>query len=345
MTVSFAKTLIRWYRRNARRLPWRETRDHYKIWISEVMLQQTTVSAVVPFYHKWMNEFPSVGDVERAPLEKVLKAWEGLGYYARARNIHAAAQMIVERHAGRVPRDPGQLRALPGFGPYTTGAVLSIAYDLRSVIIDANVRRVFMRVLAMKGQAVPARDPAIRTYLEKIMPDSGPGEFNQALMELGALICRSRSPLCIQCPVKGSCKAYEKGVQEIIPLPRKLSYKDLDVVIGVLKKGRKYFIQKRPPTGLLAGLWEFPGGKVKEGESRKEALARELKEECGIEITACKHFMDTVHFYTNHRVKLFVYLCRAETYPEGTENARWVSRKELARYPMPSGSAKIVAGL
>jgi len=340
--LKFSKLLNKWYSHNARSLPWRETKDPYKIWISEIMLQQTTVNAVIPYYKKWIKEFPSVNHVACAPLEKILKSWQGLGYYTRARNIHAASKIIVHDFDCKIPKDPQKLKKLPGFGPYTVGAVLSIAYNLQFTIIDANVRRVFMRILAIEGQATTTHDPVIRIHLEKILPKRNTGNFNQALMELGALLCRSQNPLCLQCPVNGLCKAYKKGIQEITPASKKMEYKDLDVAIGILKKGSKFFIQQRPAKGLLADLWEFPGGKLEPHENKQKALARELKEECDVTIEESQHFMDTIHFYTNHRVKLHVYFCKSKKYPTQGDRKKWVSLKEMLHYPMPSGSAKIV---
>jgi len=341
-TLSFAKRLNAWYRKHARSLPWRETTDPYKIWISEIMLQQTTVSAVIPYYQKWIKAFPTVNHVVKAPLQRVLKQWQGLGYYTRAKNIHSTAKIIRENYKGKIPGDPVQLRKLPGFGPYTVGAVMSIAFDRRYPIVDANVRRVIMRILAIDGFADTTQDTKILVHLEKIMPKRNIRTFNQALMELGALVCRNREPLCSLCPVKSHCLGYKKGIQEIIPKPKKRVIKDIDAAIGILKKENKYFIQRRPESGLLAGLWEFPGGKVKEWETPVQALRRELKEELDIDVKRARHVMNIRHFYTQYRVNLHVSMCEPTTYPRGQKDRKWVSLNDLCKYPMPSGSAKIV---
>ena len=342
---SFAKNLNAWYRKNARSLPWRETSDPYKIWISEIMLQQTTVNAVIPYYKKWSKIFPTAGHVAKAPLQKILKTWQGLGYYTRARNIHKTSKIICDVYDGRIPDDPCQLRRLPGFGPYTVGAVLSIAFDKRHAIIDANVRRVIMRILAIEGHANTAQDANILVFLEKEMPRRNLRVFNQALMELGALVCRNHEPLCLSCPVKAQCRGYKKGVQEIIPKPKKRIIKDIDVAIGILKRKDKYFIQKRPANGLLADLWEFPGGKIEKGESLSCALRRELKEELNIDIISSRHLMNVKHFYTQFRVNLHVSLCESKAYPRPHKDRKWSNLNELSKYPMPSGSAKIVERL
>ena len=343
--TSFNRNLTDWYGKNARRLPWRETCDPYKIWISEIMLQQTTVNAVIPYYEKWLTIFPTVEDLSKARLEKILKVWQGLGYYQRARNLHKAAQIICTQCHGQLPRDPETLRKLPGFGPYTTGAVASIAFDLPSTIIDANVRRVVMRLLALPGYADTSQDQRIKQFLQKVLPGKNTGTFNQALMELGALICRNREPLCLLCPVKAHCAAYQKGIQEITPKPKKKIIQDLDVAIGILQRGNKYLIQKRPSRGLLADLWEFPGGKIEKGETPQEALKRELKEELDIDITASRHLMNVRHFYTQFRVNLHVFHCQPKSYPHPHTLRKWLPIDMLTEYPMPSGSAKIVARL
>lgn len=343
--TSFSRDLTRWYVKNARRLPWRETRDPYKIWISEVMLQQTTVNAVIPYYEKWIKTFPNVEALKNAPLQEILKAWQGLGYYQRAKNLHKAAQIICTQYKKRLPQNPQELRKLPGFGPYTTGAVASIAFDLPRTIIDANVRRVAMRLLALDGYADTSQDLRIEKFLRKAIPRKNAGTFNQAFMELGALICRNREPLCLLCPVNARCAAYQKGIQEIIPKPQKRIIQNLDVAIGILQRGNKYLIQKRPSKGLLADLWEFPGGKIEKGETPQEALKRELKEELDIDITSSRHLMNVQHFYTQFRVNLHVFHCQAKSYPKTHSLRKWLLVKELIEYPMPSGSVKIVARL
>lgn len=339
---SFARQLNAWYRKNARNLPWRETQDPYCIWISEIMLQQTTVNAVIPYYLKWIHTFPTVQHVAKAPVQKVLKLWQGLGYYSRAKNIHRSAGIICTEYAGKVPRDAQLLRRLPGFGPYTVGAVLSIAFDIRHPIVDANVRRVVMRLLAMNGYADISKDSVILEFLEKVMPRRNLKTFNQALMELGAMVCRNREPLCLLCPVKHMCRAYAQGVQEIIPQPKKRVIKDVDAAIGILRRKNKFLIQKRPASGLLADLWEFPGGKIKEHESVRQALDRELKEELGIAIKSIRPLMNVRHYYTQFRVNLHVSLCESDIAPKIQKDRKWVTLKELQKYPMPSGSAKIV---
>ncbi len=339
---SFAKNLNAWFCRHARDLPWRETSDPYKIWISEIMLQQTTVNAVIPYYNKWIKAFPTVRHVAKASQQKILKLWQGLGYYTRVKNIHKSAKIICSDHGAKIPDNSAALRRLPGFGPYTVGAVLSIAFDQRQPIIDANVRRVIMRVLAIRGHADATKDPKILEFLDREMPKKNLRTFNQALMELGALLCRNREPLCGICPIKARCGGYKKGIQEIIPQPKKATIKDVDVAIGILKRDGKYFIQKRPANGLLGDLWEFPGGKIEKGESPVQALRRELKEELDINVTSQRHLMNVRHYYTQFRVNLHVLSCTFDSSPRLRKSRKWCTLNSLSKHPMPSGSAKIV---
>lgn len=342
MYVSFQKSLMAWYRKNARDLPWRRTRDPYKIWISEVMLQQTTVATVIPYYEKWIRSFPTVKEVARAPLRRVLKAWQGLGYYGRSRSIHRSAKIICEKYHADVPRRAEIISRLPGFGPYTTGAVLSIAFDQRHVIIDANVRRVVMRLRALQGPVGPYRDKDITSFLEKVLPKKEVGLFNQALMELGALVCRSKAPLCPVCPVRLLCLAFRRGCEGAIPEPRKAVIKKIEAVAAVIENKGRYFIRRRPARGLLAGLWEFPGGKIEKQETPLEALRREVSGGLGVSIFEAKRMIMVRYAYTQFRVKLFVFRVRVRPWPGIDRDHKWADSGELKKYPVPSATAKII---
>jgi A/G-specific adenine glycosylase len=338
----FVKRLLAWYRVHARDLPWRKTRDPYKIWISEVMLQQTTVKAVIGYYDRWCRTFPTVERLAEADIQDVLKAWQGLGYYARARNLHKSASIIVKKYDGEMPRDAADLRALPGFGPYTTGAVLSIAYGQPMPIVDANIRRVFQRLLAIRDPKAHF-DKRLSGMLVKLIPAKNAGDFNQSLMELGALICRSKEPTCNICPVNRTCKAYKIGLQEIIPAPKASNSTKIHAVVGIIRQKGKILIQKRLSKGLLADLWEFPGGKVETNDrTPQEALERELFEELGKVCRIGRHLGQVSHYYTQFRVDLDIFDAFTKGIIKG-ERLRWASTIELLeKYPMPSGSAKIV---
>lgn len=307
------------------------------------MLQQTTVPAVAPYFERWLGVFPDVQSLARAPLRKVLREWQGLGYYQRARNLHLAARMVVRDHAGKLPADEKALRRLPGFGPYTAAAVLSLAFAKPLPVVDANVRRVLMRLLGLRGRAEPRLDKDLLAFLAGVIPASSPGDFNQAMMELGALVCRSRSPQCLACPIRSFCRAAREGIQETIPLPKKLTLEKIEVVVAVIEKDGRVFLQERPAGGLLAGLWEFPGGKVEPGEGLTAALRREIREELGAEIADIRRLTTVRHAYTRFEATLHAYRCRLDSpdFRPGRRQ-RWVTPKGIRRYPLPSGSVKIV---
>jgi A/G-specific adenine glycosylase len=341
-STEFTSRLLAWYKIYHRRLPWRRTRDPYRIWISEVMLQQTTVEAVIPYYRRWLKQFPSFKALARAPLSRVLKSWQGLGYYQRARNLREASRRIVRDHGGRFPRSYEELSRLPGVGPYTAAAVLSFAFGQALPVVEANIRRVMMRLLRLRGRPSAGLDKKLRDELQKVMPSGQAGLFNQALMELGALVCRPASPRCLACPVKGQCLAYRHGQQEIIPRPKKRDVHRLTAVVAVIRRDGKVLIQKRPEKGLLAGLWEFPGGKLRPGETPRQALCREIKEELGIVVKNMAFLTRVKHAYTKYLVDLHAFLVEPAEMPHLNSRRRWVRPTGLKRYPFPSGSARIV---
>ena len=342
-TAAFQKKLFRWYERHHRTLPWRDCVDPYKIWISEVMLQQTTVQAVLPYYANWIKTFPRVKDLSQAPLQKVLKTWQGLGYYQRAKNLHKASRIIMEKFKGQIPQEYEELKKLPGFGPYITAAVLSLAFDQPFPVVDANVRRVLMRLKGARGEANPKNDKKLLGFLSPYFPQKKTGVFNQAMMELGALVCRPKNPSCLLCPLNDFCQAFKDGKQEVIPLPKKRNYRRIEAVVAIIRKNGKLLIQKRPPKGLLADLWEFPGGKRKSGETLEEALHREIMEELHTEVQAEKFLIRVQHAYTQFQVTLYAYECRLKNMPRLNKNLhRWVTLRDMKHYPFPSGSAKII---
>ena len=343
---SFSADILRWFKKNARILPWRDlkhTPDPYQVWISEIMLQQTTVATVSRRFSDWINRFPSISSLAAASEQSVLKAWQGLGYYTRARNVLKCAQILVDHHKGTLPDTVDALSQLPGFGPYTASAVASIAFDRQVPLVDANVRRVMMRILAINEKPSAHFDRQIINCLNRLIPSSKPGHFNQAMMELGALLCRSTEPLCNQCPVRPHCKAYQKGIQELIPQKQTKTIKKIDAVIAIIWVKNKVIIQQRPPNGLLAGLWEFPGGKVEpEDSSFEAALRREVYEETRLNVQIRKKLGSVTHYYTAYKVNLTAYECSCETRIKQTPIFKLVSAKEIIKYPMPSGSAKLV---
>ncbi len=252
--------LLAWYWKNKRDLPWRQNKDPYRIWVSEIMLQQTRVDSVIPYFQRFIGLFPNIEALANASEEQVIKAWEGLGYYSRVKNLYAAAKEIVFYGDGKIPSDRNAILKLKGIGSYTAGAILSIAYDKKVPAVDGNVMRVFSRLFALSDdiQASSTRKK-IESLAEQLIPDENPGDFNQAIMELGALVCFPSSPTCLFCPVRLVCNAYEQGIEE--QLPRKKKAKPpihQDVVMGIFRAGKRFIGEKRPDHGLLAGLWGFP---------------------------------------------------------------------------------------
>jgi A/G-specific adenine glycosylase len=290
-----------------------------------------------------MRLFPDMRVLARASLQKVLRAWQGLGYYHRARNLHRAAGIIVRDHGGRIPDNERTVRRLPGFGPYTTAAVLSLAYGRPLPVVDANVRRVLMRIIGLRGEASVRKDKLIREYLGGVFPVREPGLFNQAMMELGALVCRSRNPRCLRCPLRPGCRAAREGTQEVIPQTRRKRAKKITAVVAVIKDKGRVLIQRRPPSGLLAGLWEFPGGKIRRGESREEALRREVREEVGAKIRNVRFLSTVRHAYTLFEVTLHAFKCEIGTgYVSARPDLKWVTLSSIRHYPLPAGSVKIL---
>ena len=342
--------LLGWYRSHGRDLPWRRTRDAYRIWIAEVMLQQTQVETVIPYYERWIARWPTVRALAGADLDDVLKLWEGLGYYGRARRLWAAAREIVTEHQGELPSSDQALARLPGIGPYTAGAIASIAFGQATPAIDGNARRVFARLLAVRADvSAPATLRRLDRAARSFLPCDGPGEFNQAVMDLGATVCRPKTPNCPVCPLEGLCEARRLGLERKLPnrAPRRPIPK-VEVAVGVIQRGEAIFIQKRPLEGLLGGLWEFPGGKLDAGETPAACLARELEEELGVHAQVLGRLAVVDHAYTHLRVRMHAFLCQlpegAPGPPEGAR-MRWVSVERLDDYAFPAANRRILEAL
>lgn len=328
-------------------MPWRETKDPYSIWISEVMLQQTPVKKVIHYYRCFIDRFSTVQELAKAPLHEVMKKWEGLGYYSRARSLHEAAQEIVTRFEGKVPDTIQDLLSLPGVGRYTAGAVLSIAFGKAVPILDGNVVRVLSRIFHVT-ENVSKTETQKRLWLlaEKILPKNRTREFNQGLMEMGAVVCKPKRPQCNFCPLSRLCKARKLNIQESLPVrsPRK-SVPHYDVTAGIIWKGKKFLITLRPPRGLLGGLWEFPGGKKEIWESLETCLRREIKEELDIDIQVEDHLISVKHAYTHFRITLHVFQCRYQggrIQPRECDDYRWITPAELNAYAFPGADRKAV---
>ena len=340
--TALRRRLLAWYRRARRPLPWRGTRDPYRVWVSEVLLHQTRVETALPYYRRFLRAFPTLAALARAPLDRVLKVWEGLGYYARARHLHEAARILVQEHGGRFPRTPEAWRRLPGVGPYTAGAVCAIAFDRPVPAVDANLRRVFARLYDLPRPTASRLEAVARAW----MRDGRPGTVLQALMDLGATVCTPRAPRCAACPLAPGCRAYRRGTAERRPLPRpRRPLPHHDIGVGVVRRGGRVLIAKRNADGLLGGLWEFPGGKQWPGEPLEETVRRELREELGIDVAVGAKVLAIPHAYSHLRVTLHVFECRlrrGRPRPLGCADCRWVEPRQLSRYAFPAADAPIL---
>ncbi len=332
--------LLAWYRRHRRDLPWRRTRDPYHIWVSEIMLQQTQVETVVPYYHRFLAALPSIGKLARADEHDVLRQWEGLGYYRRARQLHRAARLIESEHGGQFPRLLEAVRRLPGIGRYTAGAILSIAFDLRAPILEANTVRLFSRLVAFDGDPT-SRDGQRRLWqvAEDLLPKRGCGDFNQALMELGSLVCTPRAPRCQQCPLAELCQARARGQCESIPRPRPKpaisAVREASVAVG--HRG-KWLLRRCTTNERWAGLWDFLRFPLsaKKQNARHDELVEGIRRQSGLEVRPPRHVATLKHGVTRYRITLDCFTAAPRSprpkLAEGTW--RWVPAEELEAYPL-----------
>lgn len=344
--------LLDWFAVNQRRLPWRVNYTPYEVWISEVMLQQTQMERGVSYFNRWMERFPDIPTLAAADEEEVLRQWEGLGYYSRARYILEAARKIMSEHSGVFPADLESIRALPGVGPYTAGAVASIAFGEKLPCVDANVERVISRVFDVDTPV--KQDPAagiIRRWALRLVPEGKAREHNQAMMELGALVCRKK-PRCAACPLALFCESLHLGIAEQRPVPgKKAVIKPVLAVTGVLRCGDRVFVQKRPPSGVWGNLWEFPGGRVEADESPEQASVREFMEETGFAVRVARRFGIIRHGYTTYRLTLHCFGLELAQDPTtglpptprltAATEARWVLPHELDALAMPAAHRKL----
>jgi len=343
----FRKTLMEWYQAHQRNLPWRESRDPYHIWMSEVMLQQTQVKTVVPYFLNFIQRFPCLHDLAESDLEIVLKLWEGLGYYARARNFHKAAQIISRQLNGVIPDDIDLFKKLPGVGEYIGAAVQSIAFGQPVAVVDGNVKRVLARLFCIPHPINKASNHSVfQTFVDDLLDRSDPGTFNQAMMELGALICTPKNPQCTQCPVFQCCKAFLSDKTGIYP--RRVKTQKIPthhIAAGIVRKKGKLLITRRKLEGLLGGLWEFPGGKLEKHEDASSACIRELREETGITAEITAHLTTIHHAYTHFKIKLDVFCCRyvsGRVHLNGPMDFKWIRLKDIDQFAFPKANLKFI---
>ncbi|HEY7154809.1 MAG TPA: A/G-specific adenine glycosylase [Gemmataceae bacterium] len=341
-----ARRLRPWFLHHQRDLPWRRDRDPYRIWVSEVMLQQTQVATVIPYFERFLSAFPTLADLAAAEEQDVLRLWEGLGYYRRARDLHRAARVLVARHAGRFPNDPVAVRDLPGLGRYTCNAVLSQAFDRRLPILEANSQRVLSRLFGREED--PRQGPARRWLwqaAEDILPQRDVGAFNQALMELGALVCTPAAPNCSACPLAARCVARQHGRQETIPArtppPDILRVREVAIVV---RRGPAVLLAQRPDNGRWAGLWEFPHEPLLDGETHEAAALRLLRERTGLHARLGPELLTIRHGVTRYHITLTCIEAehvagewRSDFYAQG----RWLAVADLAAYPVSSPQRRL----
>ncbi|MCK5861026.1 MAG: A/G-specific adenine glycosylase [Candidatus Hydrogenedentes bacterium] len=345
--TTFQKSLLQWFSEEARDLPWRRSKDPYHIYLSEIILQQTRVAQGLPYFERFLTCFPTIETLAQADEHAVLKAWEGLGYYTRARNMHRTAGIIVEQYQGHFPDSPELLQLLPGIGKYTAGAIASIAFNKPVPVLDGNVKRVLARLDAIQDSIdTSSTEKLLWLRAGALTPSKKPGDFNQAMMELGARICVPKSPICDACPVQKHCEGYAQESQHKLPkrTPKK-AVPHHEVVIAAIYKDGKYLIGKRPSEGFLGGLWEFPGGKIKSGENTTDALLRKCREELGITICVGGLVSIVKHAYTHFKVTLNVYRCTlvsGKIKPKFHTELHWVSPEEFEKFVFPKGNHKFL---
>ena len=347
------RRLLPWFEAKRRDLPWRkEPREAYAVWVSEIMLQQTRVDTVVPYFARFMERFPSPTALAAAPLQDVLKVWEGLGYYARARQMKAAAERIVAEHGGRIPASAEALAALPGFGAYTVAAVGSFAFGLPLAVLDGNVIRVLSRIFACPDDvSAPAVRERFRERAGELLLRGRPAACNEAWMELGALVCLPRGPRCGECPMQDVCRARREGRAEAYPVKRRkmnIPHKVVGAAVILNRRNQIMIAQRRPEGGMLAGLWEFPGGKIQEGETMPQCIARELKEEMGLELEVGRELTVVHHAYSHFTIALHAHFARIVAgRPRHLECAghAWVKLEEMEGYPFSKADLMIIEAL
>jgi A/G-specific adenine glycosylase len=342
--TTFARPLVQWFNKNKRDMPWRETAEPYRVWLSEVMLQQTRVDQATPYFLRFIERFPDVFSLAEADIQEVLILWEGLGYYSRARNMHQAAKTVASLYGGKFPTTWSEMRSLRGIGDYTAAAVLSICHNQPYPVVDGNVVRVISRYCGItqdiRKSAVLSM---IRTIAGNWLPGDAAGDFNQAMMELGATICTPKKPKCGECPVQTHCVANRLMQTDVIPY-KSASAKvpHYTIVAGIIyNRDGTFLIQRRPDNAMLGGLWEFPGGKLQSGETLEQALQREIQEELGVKVADISAFHSLKHAYSHFKITLHAFTCTLSEgipQPKASPELRWITPSEIRDFPFPKAN-------
>lgn len=345
--TQFQKNLSKWFDAHHRKLPWRETQNPYYIWVSEVMLQQTQVKKVLEYYQKFVDKFPDIHRLAEAALQEVLKAWEGLGYYARARNLHKSAKVVVSDFGGEIPTDYAMFRKLPGVGEYIAAAVQSIAFQSPYAVVDGNVKRVLARLFLIDSPInASTSSKTFHESADRLLNRDAPSTFNQGMMELGATVCRPKSPLCVLCPVNTFCRAFRTARQEEFPI--RLKSKPLPehrLAVGVVHRKNRILITQRKVDGLLGGLWEFPGGEIRAEETAEEACTRQIKEHVNLSVEVTEYLTRVKHTFTHFKMVADVFYCRyqsGEVVLNGPVDHRWITVDDIDQFPFPRAHHRII---
>jgi A/G-specific adenine glycosylase len=346
-TISLQQKLLSWFASNRRLLPWRKSSDWYKIWISEVMLQQTQVEQVIPYYLRFIGKFKNVNHLAVAAEEEVLKVWEGLGYYSRARNLHRSAKIIVNRYKSCLPRNLDDLQKLPGFGPYTANAVLSIAFNQPYGVVDGNIKRVISRLFALSEDIrKPASHKKIQQLMDSLLPPGKSGPFNEAMMELGALVCQPAKPGCTECPLKMNCLAYQQGIEKEIPYrSKRKKIPTYESVAFIIRYGDEYLLVKRGPEGMLGGMWEFPTFRLQQGETIEKFEKSFFSRHQFNQNLQKKYWPPINHSYTHFKLILHSVLIikKKKEFPlDGYLEYRWNSLNALKKLPLHKAIWKVL---
>ena len=346
-SAEISSRLLAWFDDAHRDMPWRKTADPYRIFIAEFLLQRTRIATGTPYYERFLRQFPDIAALARASEDEVMRAWEGLGFYRRARNLHAAAKSIVRDHGGMIPSDPQTLAALPGVGPYTAGAVASIAFGVRVPAVDGNAIRVLARLFLLRDDVARAAGrKAVQALAESTVPEARPGAFNQALMDLGATICSPRSPACGRCPLRDLCLAHGAGIQERVPVvarPRKP--RAVRVAFGLVTRGERVLLVRRPSGGLLAGLWSLPGGEVPPDEDPERHLLESIRDQAGIRVRISSAWQPVSQTFSHRRWSGAIFRCSSPRGETRRQGVRWLRLCELSSLALVPSHRKALEAL
>jgi len=340
--MNFTKEILSWYYKNKEDFPWRLTSDPYKIWISEIMLQQTQVKTVIPFYQNWIKKFPTIYDVASASDEVLFKYWEGLGYYNRVNNFRTACKEIIISYNGVIPQTKLELMDLKGIGDYTSSAIASIAFNKNNYVIDGNVKRIMARILCLKDFS-KSSFKKMDKFLSNKIDSTNPGDFNQSLMDLGRTICKPRQPVCKCCPISSACKSFLNDTTHKYPILQKKKKKlpHYKIGVGIIWHNNKVLITKRKKNALLGGLWEFPGGKVMKNESIQNCIKREILEELSIDVNVSSFITEVNHRYSHFSINLHAYHCfykNGNIVCNAADDWKWVRIDQLNQFPFPKAN-------